>query len=532
MVSLDKNRSSVRYFWIVIVILIVGFTIFFASNLYKSDFEQNEKVVLHDEIPDQYDLRDYNLITPVKEQNGQKPDGSTDLGTTVGLCWSFASLSSLESNMLKQNIVKSPENSEVNFSPWYLGNYIGYNSPCYEHNSNIIPNAEPSTSFGYYSFDTSSWGGAGSSWVADYLISGKKLPLWKDSPMPYSDMNAKRTLAKPEPDLGKQYIIDSMQILFRDDFDNKNEYYDSIKKYILKHGAIQSFIHLEVIDTEGIEKEVCNGATYTGHRFMDKQNYNLYTYTTDNLCTSLYTHAVAIAGWDDNRKIEIDGHKTTGAWLIKDSMGQKAYDNGYFWVAYDDQVLLTYFASGIIASKNQSYKHPSFYQTHSGGLSESDSDDYEEDSLIELGNYNYLLNGFKDKNSWGFAEFELKNNETLKAIGIFTSNPDEKVTVNVYKNSVDSEVLFSKEFEVEYAGYHILDFQENIFFKKGEVIVVGIGFENSERSKLPLVYTKNNNYNYTHSTYYATYEDNKFELNKYSDFCENCSLYMQAIVSK
>ena len=86
-------------------------------------------------LPAKYDLRDYNLVTPVRNQNGTKPGGTSDMGSTVGLCWAFASLASLESNMLKQGISSSPLSSEASLSPWYLGNCIGYNYPLEQSNS-------------------------------------------------------------------------------------------------------------------------------------------------------------------------------------------------------------------------------------------------------------------------------------------------------------------------------------------------------------------------------------------------------------
>ena len=101
------------------------------------------------------------------------------MGSTVGLCWAFSSLASLESSMLKQGITSNPLSMEASLSPWYLGNYIGFNIPCHEYNPNIIPGLLPATAFGYYNFSCG-WGGtsvssAAGHWTADYLISGKEI---------------------------------------------------------------------------------------------------------------------------------------------------------------------------------------------------------------------------------------------------------------------------------------------------------------------------------------------------------------------
>jgi hypothetical protein len=80
---------------------------------------------------------------PVKNQNGTKPDVTTDIGATVGLCRAVSALNSMESNILKQDIVSDPSADEANLSPSYIENYIGYNNPCHEHKSFVEPGVEP-----------------------------------------------------------------------------------------------------------------------------------------------------------------------------------------------------------------------------------------------------------------------------------------------------------------------------------------------------------------------------------------------------
>lgn len=52
-------------------------------------------------------------------------------------------------------------------------------------------------------------------------------------------------------------------------------------------------------------------------------------------------HAVLIVGWDDNWSKTRFKHqpKSNGAWLVRNSWGDAWWDNGYFWVSYEDMTL-------------------------------------------------------------------------------------------------------------------------------------------------------------------------------------------------
>jgi len=520
--NVDVFSKWVISIFVIIVLVLIGL---FCYNSYQ----QKTAII----IPQAYDLRDHGLITSVKNQMGLKPDGASDINSTVGLCWAFAGLNSLESNMLKQGIVSSSEDPEANLSPWYLGNYIGYNTPSYVFNDNSLPGTEPPLELSYTS-DTGGWGGGGGFWVLDYLVAGKGLPLWQDSPIPTELMSQRLPLSKPETNALKKYSIKDMVMYFREDFSSDAELATAIKRYILNNGSLQSMVHLEPVDTEGINEETCEGIKFTGPRFMDMVNKNMYTYNTDSLCTALYTHAVSIAGWDDNRPISVNGHNTTGAWLIKDSAGPQTHNNGYFWVAYDDQVHLKLFASGLIAQKDGVYKHPSTYQTHPGLLSKPVEDQtFDSNAINEMGGMNYLFSGSADKDSWGFADFKLNADENLKAVTIYTANRSEHVTVNIYKDSQNNEVLYTKQFDIPEIGYHLLDLGKEIQFQAGDTAVIGIGFAyDVNHNKLPLLYVQDDAYDFSYPTFYGTSANGQYDLTPYSDMCSDCSLYLQAVMAE
>jgi C1A family cysteine protease len=485
-----------------------------------------------DITPANYDLREYNLVTPVRNQNGLMPDGSINMGTTVGICWAFAGLASMESNMLKQGITNNPHSNDATLSPWYLGNYIGFNSPCYYFNSATIPDLQPPTTFGYFSLSCG-WGGGGSHWVGDFLISGKEIPTWINCPMPTAEMTAKLTLSPPVTHLKKKYGIAKMPLYFAADFAGIDDYRKQIKNYIKNNGAIQSFIHLEAIDYPNMITQVVNGITYTGYRFIDKVNYNMFTYEAENHGTIFLTHAIAIVGWDDSRTINVGGHTAKGAWLIKDSQGETTWNKGYFWVAYDD-LAINFFAVGLIVNNESNDEHQSKYQTHPGILSmTTGNSNYNDENCIEFGLYNYLLNGYLTTTSWGVAEFPLNNNETLTAVGIFSSNRNQKLTVKVYKNNLNGTPMLTKNFTLDEVGYHLLKLNKEINFLTSETMFIAVGFENApSHNRLPLCYVQNDNHNFVYPTYFGKMEGGVFQLTPYSAVNPNSAFFLQAIVKK
>jgi len=351
--------------------------------------------------------------------------------------------------------------------------------------------------------------------------------------MPIDDMNAHISLSPPLYPLGEKYNIDAMIMFFADDFESLTEYRKSIKRYILEQGAIQSFIHLEAIDFPGMISQIVNDVEYDGFRFMDKENNNLFTYETDNFGSGFFTHAIAISGWDDNRPVEVGGHTTTGAWLIKDSSGEVSYDDGYFWVAYDDPVI-SVFAMGLTACNEYDYEHQSKYQTHPGILSTIEAGgQYNENNCLDFGKQSYLFNGYATGTSWAVVSFPLQNNEDLAAVGLFCGNRNQKVSVNIYKDNLNTIPLHTQDFVIDEQGYHMLKLDNDVKFLANETMIIAVGFENeSSHIRLPLCYVQDENYDFVYSSYFGKKDGDVFELTPYSEFDSNSAFFLQAVVRK
>ena len=99
-----------------------------------------------------------------------------------------------------------------------------------------------------------------------------------------------------------------------------------IKNAILEHGAVQGTMYSK-------------GSLYREGKY--------YRATTSDSTSS--NHAVTIVGWDDNMSGSKFGASRNGAWIVKNSWGDDLFDNGYFYISYEDnficQLLATY--SGV-----------------------------------------------------------------------------------------------------------------------------------------------------------------------------------------
>ena len=73
--------------------------------------------------------------------------------------------------------------------------------------------------------------------------------------------------------------------------------------------------------------------------------------------------------------------------------------------------------------------------------------------------------------------------DSLKAVGIETVVPDQKITVSVYKkpekdNPDSGEKVYEKDYDIEYAGYKVIDLDEAVSLGAGEQFSVVVKYTN------------------------------------------------------
>jgi len=375
------------------------------SGLNTSTFSRRAK------LPSRYDLRDEGRSTSVKDQGD------------YGLCWSFASNASMESSILTQKLGNAT-GDEVDLSEtggaWFSGNSVTDESDStfgdYRDESiggvnggNALNAAESiSSGYGAYPEELASY---------DYISWG-----YSEALRYYSDYKLK-------------------------DFSFLPEDLNLIKQRIMEKGAMY----------------------YTYKCFMD--NYyetedGVWTYSDNG--KSIYGedieggHAVTIVGWDDNFSKDNfhpdAGVKNDGAWLCKNSWGEKWGNDGYFWVSYES------------------------FAYEFGQFEMQDKDSFDTIHQHQASSQQYLFGGKDEENPQYFSSanvFTAKTTEQLKQI-CYTNAVNSNVKAKIfmldkgYKSPVDGKLLAEVDSDVLYAGTHCLDVPGNIILNEGDIFSVVI----------------------------------------------------------
>ena len=234
-------------------------------------------------LPSSYDLRDYNRVTPVKDQS--------DTGT----CWAHSAMAASESAMIVDGVgTTSTDLSEAHLV-WFT------------EGAAITDTNDPLYGDGSYMFDlgTDCYDNGGNDYIA---IQGLAAGIGYANEASFSSVVNR-------PQISESYRYTSDYQLVNSNFYSADDT-DAIKTALMQDGAL-SFAYCSVS---------------SGYKYAtDYTSFYQNTYTGSN-------HAVTLVGWDDN--FSKSNFATTpagdGAWLIKNSWGTSWGDDGYFWISYYD----------------------------------------------------------------------------------------------------------------------------------------------------------------------------------------------------
>ncbi len=251
-------------------------------------------------LPSAYDLRNESLVTSVKNQY------------SGGNCWSFATMSALESCLLKATGI-SFDLSENN-----MKNIMALFS---ESGWVVSPN-----------------NGGYDDMIVAYLVNWYGPVLESDDIYDYNN--------KVSPQLQNIIQVNNVYgIPIRSSYTDN----DLVKEAILTYG--------------GVYTDIYTGYSYSGN--------NLYY--NGSASTS---HSVVIVGWDDNysKNNFKETPPGDGAFIIKNSWGNSSGDEGYFYVSYYDTSILSgcddlLGVGGFTFMLNDTETYDKLYQYDIGGLS-------------------------------------------------------------------------------------------------------------------------------------------------------------------
>lgn len=440
-------------------------------------------------LPEQFDLRDYGYVTPVKFQN------------PWGTCWSFGAIAACETSMLSEAGV-TYDQYPLDLSERQLayfgvkglpaenpGDYDGqageggYNALL---ESDVISDPEFAEQVLGYPLENALFNAGGISAFATSLFSDGIGPVI-ESDAPYQNdegivdehgynYSTAGTWSLPEAlrfytysKLEESFVMPSPAT-----FDENGTYsYNAdataaMKEQLLAGRALEIFF----------KADASRPGQASSDAYMNPDTWGQYTYERVQP-----DHLVAIVGWDDNYSKENfnEGHQPPedGAWIVKNSWGAASQefpnqydygDDGYFYLSYYDQSIYQIEAFDFDING---------YETDLNGEFIANQYDYMPRSMTGT-----LTLGDEDASA---NVFTASDAQTITSVSCETAVPNTKVTYRLYRladnaaNPTDGELISTVEETYEFGGYHVEQIPEadraKATFAKGEKFSVVVKME-------------------------------------------------------
>ena len=406
----------------------------YSNNVLYGMDELNTTTFLDTEatyLPSKYnqDINNLKYVSPVKNQ------------LKSGNCWIFSALGAAESYMLKNFPVLdengTTENDAYDFSENHMQYMVSnrYNNTKYGHNMSLGSGGNYGKALPYFLNRI----GLVNERDDEFVWPAKGRDYSETANIPMSDYIITETIFNHE---------DISEYDGRD-YDKKAEIREDLKKAIISYGSAVCALN--------------SSADY----FAEPEEKNLYYFPISETAKTVDTnHSVLIVGWDDtydkeNFRHTVDGIEIVppdnGAFIVKNSWGTDACDNGFFYLSYYDYYVgYELFAITNMEERNEKsilYSYDDFFPHWSMSVVLEDEKENE-----FLSYTNYYGNQFERKT----------DNEVLTHISLYAEEGFE-----YYIYMIDDEL---KEAD-ENTGYHVyFENLEECMIRFGKLIPENTGY--------------------------------------------------------
>ena len=354
-----------------------------------------------EDIPTKYDSRDVDgksYITDVEDQ-----------GYTY-LCWTYASLGAIESDLLLHNDDISRDTLDLSekhmaYSNMHKaeGSVNGYIDDDYRE----FVNADNEENAWIFDYDTNYIATGG---VADFsisLLTAWKGPVSEKGNDAFKSLYGSKNIFQDNGDIPSDIYASEYHVQNISEIPASIDNNTMIKQMIMEHGSV----------TAGV---------YADDRFWKNHNSTLYAdFGGKDIPTA--NHEVLIIGWDDeyskdNFAVAPEGD---GAWICKNSWGTVTSINGCFYLSYYDQT----------TGRNNVAAYSSAVPGH---------DDYYDNNYQAAGFLTYMVSTLEDSDNYVTAYSDSRNaygmlykaqgDEKIKAIGLMGIDTYQQYEFEIYVN--------------------------------------------------------------------------------------------------
>ena len=391
----------------------------------------------NEELPSSYSLKDEGYVTSVKNQG------------SLNLCWAYAIVGAVESNMLMKNektgLLSANEYKNLDLSE-RIFDYLNAKDGL-KFNGKQVKNP--------YAQTRSLNEGTQDRFATGMLFMG--ISLYDENDF----KNDKKIIMKDVKDVFKindvKYYATGARLL-----NYKGKYTDeylktirnNMKEYIMSNGAL----------TVG---------TYMNHAENFSNNINSKDVLVNN--ENIGAHGVLIVGWDDEKEYwDKDNVKHKGVWIVKNSWGEnkegKPY-NSYFYIGYDEQYSAVYGDDHVSIESVEKRDWNKSYDAYNHAKKKENTYYYDKpnnssEDIIRIGFFN---DSFSPKDEIAYI-FEVENESECyyKSDNKNNIKDNNNGTITYYGKIYNG---FSYQSDVNYRGFKVYKL-DNSFNIKNDVCII------------------------------------------------------------